>query len=442
MHKTFLIIRREYLSRVKKKSFIIITLLIPVIVAAFIGLEAFLITGGNKETQHIAVIDEGGMFNGKIKNGEQLFFTFVTDKNPDSFRSEYQKAGYNGLLIIPKIDIHDPSGFTYYAKNQLGLGPYIYITDQLNNVIENRRMVEAGIDKEKLSKIKVNVSLLQPGESGHSSESNTKYATLASTAIGYISGIFIYFILFFYGMQVMRGVAEEKTNRIAEVLVSSVKPFQMMIGKVIGIAAVGLTQFLIWIILGIAGVIIFGLTAPGMMHQAGDIQQMQQMGAAATQSPQMAQAIEQVQNALNTLPITKIILCFLFYFLGGYLLYAALFAAVGSAVDQEMTESQALTLPITLPLIISFFIMFNAIQQPNSPLAVAASIFPLSSPLVMIARIPFGVPWTQLALSMAALIAGFIFTIWMAGRIYRTGILLYGKKITLKELGKWAFRKN
>lgn len=440
MHKTLLIIRREYLSRVKKKSFIIITLLIPVLVAAFIGLEVFLATGGNKETQHIAVIDESGLFHGKIKDGQQLFFTFLQDKNPAVYRGHYKQDKFNGLLVIPKINLEAPKGFTYYADNQLGLGPYAYITDQLENVIEDNRMVQAGIDKEKLNHIKVSVSLLQPGDASGTSESNTRYATMAATAIGYISGFFIYFILLFYGMQVMRGVAEEKTNRIAEVLVSSVKPFQMMIGKVVGIAAVGLTQFLIWIVLGVVGFVLLGSLAPAMMHHAGDLQQMQQMGA--QQNPQIAEAMTQINQAVNTLPMTKIILCFLFYFLGGYLMYAALFAAVGSAVDQEMTESQALTLPITLPLVISFFIMFNAIQQPNSPLAVGASIFPLSSPLVMIARIPFGVPWTQLALSIVLLILGFILTIWIAGRIYRTGILLYGKKVTLKELGKWAFRKR
>ncbi|HEX5555606.1 MAG TPA: ABC transporter permease, partial [Chitinophagaceae bacterium] len=234
MHKTWLIIRREYLSRVKKKSFIIITLLIPVLMAAFIALEIFLAMGGNKETQHIAVIDESGLFGGKLKDGQQLFFTYLTGQDAATFRTRYEKAGYNGLLVIPRIDLDHPKGFTYYAKHQLGLAPYGYITDQLNNVIEDRRMIAAGIDKAKLDGMKADVSLLQPGSGASgNAQGNTAYATIASTAIGYVSGFFIYFILLFYGMQVMRGVAEEKTNRIAEVLVSSVKPFQMMIGKVI-----------------------------------------------------------------------------------------------------------------------------------------------------------------------------------------------------------------
>lgn len=441
MHKTWLIIQREYLSRVKKKSFIILTLLIPVIIAAFIGLQIFLAMGGNKETQHIAVIDESGLFSGKLKDGQQLFFTFLKDEEPQTYVTQYEKAGYNGLLVIPKFNLNNPNGFVYYSKHQLGLGPYAYITDQLNNVIEDQRMIAAGIDKQKLDQVKADVSLLQPGiAASGESKSSSEYATYASTAVGYICGFLIYFVLLIYGTQVMRGVAEEKTNRIAEVLVSSVKPFQMMIGKVVGIAGVGLTQFLIWLILGLVAFFALGSLAPSLAHHAGNIQQMQQMGNAG--NAQVAEAFSKAKDVLLLLPVTEIILCFLFFFLGGYLIYAALFAAVGSAVDQDMTESQALTLPITMPLIISFLIMFNAIQQPNSPLAVFCSIFPLSSPLVMMARIPFGVPWWQLGLSIIVLILGILVTIWMAGKIYRTGILMYGKKVTLKELGRWAFRKE
>lgn len=439
MHKTWLIIRREYLSRVRKKSFLILTLLIPVLMAAFIALEVFLAMGGNKKTQHIAVIDESGLFAGRLKDGQEIFFTFLAGRQPGDFISQYSKAGYDGLLVIPRIDLDHPGGFTYYSSHQLGLAPYHYITGQLGQVIEDRRMIKAGIDAEKLNSLKANVSLLQPGVTGSVAARNASYLTAASTAIGYVSGFFIYFILLFYGMQVMRGVAEEKTNRIAEVIISSVRPFQMMIGKVIGIAGVGLTQFLIWLVLGLVAFGVTGSVASGLMQHAAGMQQLQHLGDSGRL--QAAAAINHVHDIIALLPIGRILVCFLFYFLGGYLLYAALFAAVGSAVDQEVTESQALTLPITLPLVLSFLIMFNAIQQPGSPLAVFCSIFPLSSPLVMMARISFGVPWWQLALSMLLLVGGIAFTIWMAGRIYRTGILLYGKKVTLKELGKWAFRK-
>lgn len=430
MRKTWLIISREYLSRVKKKSFIVMTLLIPVLIAAMLALEIFLAMGGNKQTQHIAVLDQSGLFSGHLKDGQQLFFTLVTGADTVDIVHRYTQAGYDGLLFIPPIDLNHPGGFVYYAPQQLGMGPYQYITGQLDKVIENSRMLALGVNAGQLQQLKSHVDLIQPGAVSGNASASHSYATIAATAAGYILGVLTYMILLFYGMQVMRGVAEEKVNRIAEVLVSSVKPFQLMIGKVVGIAGVGLTQFGIWIILGGLAILTLGPFLPGSLH------------AGAAGYSEAAASMSVVTQMMHTLPIGRLLGCFLFYFLGGYLLYAALFAAVGSAVDQDMTESQALTLPITLPLVISFFIMFNTIQQPNSPLSVFASLFPLSSPLVMVARIPFGVPVWQLVLSMVLLIAAVVFMIWIAGRIYRTGILLYGKKVTLKELARWAWRKS
>lgn len=440
MHKNWLIIQREYLSRVKKKSFVIITLLIPLLFAGFIALEVFIATGGSSDMQKIAVVDESNLFSGKLQDGQDIFFTFLKDENVSEAQKTYATQGYDGLLVIPDIDVQNPGGFVFYSENKLGLNSYLYITDQLDEVIKNKRMVLAGIDQEALDKMDVNVSMAQPASSeggSGASPDDTKYITYASSAIGYISGFLIYFALLLFGTQVLRGVAEEKTNRISEIMVSSVKPFQLMIGKIIGIGAVGLTQFIIWIVLFLIGLVALG----GFMPDVQSVQQAQQVGVTAG-NMQMAKAIEQVKDLLYLLPITQIVLLFLFYFFGGYLLYSALFAAVGSAVDQEMTESQSLTLPITMPIIISFFIMFSTIQHPNSGLSVFCSIFPLSSPLVMMARIPYGVPTWQLILSVVLLIAGFVGTTWIAGKIYRTGILMYGKKVTLKELVKWAFRKS
>ncbi|GAA4319930.1 ABC transporter permease [Compostibacter hankyongensis] len=432
MHKTWLIIKREYLSRVRKKSFIVITLLVPVIFILFIGLQVFLASGGNREVQHIAVIDETGQFRGKLKDGENIHFSFVGSSDPSAYRQKYARQGYTGLLFIPRFELDKPEGFTFYGQNQLGLGAYSYITGQLDHVIEQQRMVAAGIDQAQLDAIKADVSLIQAGSGG----GDTTYITYAATAVGYIAGFMIYFVLLFFGMQVMRGVMEEKTNRIAEVIISSVKPFQLMAGKIVGIAGVGLTQFLIWLVLGLVLFFVAGALAPGLAQQAAAVQNAQ------PQAQQAAEVLHKVHDVVTALPVTLIIVCFLFYFLGGYLLYASLYAAVGSAVDHDAAESQSLTFPLTLPLILSFFIMFNAIQQPNSPLSVGASLFPLSSPLVMIVRIPFGVPWWQLALSMLFLVLGFLLTTWIAAKIYRTGILLYGKKVTLREMGKWLFRKG
>lgn len=436
MHKNWLIIQREYLSRVKKKSFIIITLLIPFIIIGFIALEIFVIAGGSKGTKKIAVVDESGLFKDHLQDGQNIFFTFIENKPVDEERKTYKKEGFDGLLYIPDIDIQNPKGFIYYSDNQLGLNTYLYVTGQINHTIKDRRMILAGIDQDALKKMDVEVSISQPTSSGEAS-GDTRYLTYASSAIGYVSGFLIYFALLLFGTQVLRGVAEEKTNRISEVMISSVKPFQLMTGKIIGIGGVGLTQFIIWIILALIGFFVAGSFLPDMQSMQG----MQQMQMGAEGNLQAAQAFEQVKNLFYLLPITEIIICFIFYFLGGYLFYAALFAAVGSAVDQEMTESQSLTLPITMPIIISFFIMFSAIQEPNSALSVFCSIFPLSSPLVMMARIPYGVPAWQLILSAVLLIAGFIFTTWVAAKIYRTGILLYGKKVTLKEMLKWVVRR-
>lgn len=431
MRKTFLIIKREYLSRVRKKSFIIITLLVPVLFVAFIAIEVFLISGGNKDNKRIAVIDDSHLFENKLRDGESIYFIYLDTDQPEALIKQYKQKGYTGLLYIPKIDLQRPNGFTYYGQNQLGFSSYEYITGQLDRVIEDQRMLKAGIDKQELDAIKADVDLSQPGSSGEEG------STAVSTVVGYFSGFLIYFILFFFGSQVMRGVMEEKTSRIAEVMISSVKPFQLMIGKILGIAGVGLTQFIIWLVMIVLLFIGLGAVAPDMAHQAGQMQ-MQNSGS----SQMAAVAMQKANFILSSLPVTKIIFCFLFYFLGGYLLYAALFASVGSVVDQDMTESQSLIFPVMLPILLSFFIMINAIQQPNSPLSVGASIFPLSSPLVMMARVPFGVPWWQLVLSMVLLVLGFLFTTWLAGKIYRTGILLYGKKVTFKEMGKWLFRRN
>lgn len=435
MNKNWLIIQREYISRVKKKSFILLTLLIPLIIVVFIALEIFIFSGGSKEHKQIAVLDESGLFEQHLSSKEDMKFIFLEGETLASAKNVYKKAGYSGLLYIPKIDLQSPKGFTYYSDQQLGLNSYLYITDQLKNIIKNRRMVLAGIDRKALDRMTPSINLSQQTSSFQSS-TQTKYLTYASSAIGYISGFLIYFALILFGTQVLRGVAEEKTNRISEIMVSSVKPSQLMTGKIIGIGAVGLTQFIIWIILGGLGFFIFS----SFIATPSNMQNMQQMGA--MNSAESIRMLSQVKDLFHLLPIAEIIFCFLFYFFGGYLFYAALFAAVGSAVDQEMTESQSLTLPITMPIIISFFIMFGAIQAPNSTLSVFCSIFPLSSPIVMMARIPYGVPAWQLILSIVLLIAGLIFTIRIAAKIYRTGILLYGKKVTLKEIIKWTLRKS
>jgi ABC-2 type transport system permease protein len=268
-----------------------------------------------------------------------------------------------------------------------------------------------------------------------------------NSAIGIFSGILIYLTMFIFGAMVMRGVMEEKTNRIAEVIVSSIKPFELMLGKILGIGAVGLTQLLLWIVLIFGLFTVAQLFIPNdVMEQVNELQKMQQndtlpMGGGMAFSDQ-ANKISDMMTTMNNVPWGKIIFCFIFYFLGGYLFYASLFAAVGSVINEDPQEAQSLMLPITMPIIFGFLILSSNINTPDSPAMFWGSMIPFTSPIVMMGRVASDVPWWQLVLSMALLVAGFLFTVWLAGKIYRTGILLYGKKTSWKEMFKWAFRRS
>ena len=351
------------------------------------------------------------------------------------------------MLTIKKIDTAKKQTFYVRSQKAIGIGASGNIENKIDAVVEDNMLQQSGIMRSKLDSIHesshiANVVSLEESE-GKAKESNQ---TLASV-VGYVCGTLIYIVLLIYGMMVLRGVMEEKTNRIAEVVVSSVRPFELMMGKIVGIGAVGLTQFIMWIIL----IILLSTGAQAFiphdtMQQVQALQQNGGMMQGNTQQiSQSAQFIFNTQHTLSTANWPLIIGCFIFYFLGGYLFYASLFAAVG-CVTEDVQSSQSLTLPITMPVIFSFIIGTNAVQVPDSSLAIWASIIPFSSPIVMMCRIAYGVPGTvpywQLISSVLALIAGFLFTTWLAGKIYRTGILMYGKKTSWKEMWKWAFRKS
>lgn len=439
MNKIFLIIKREYLSRVKKKSFILGTLLTPLFFVGLIVAITF-ISVKNIENEKIAVVDEAGIFKGSLENGKAITFDF--SKGIDS--SNYMDKGFSAILYTPTDGSYD---YRLISKKQLSIIAEGTLEDKINESIQNTllkdkyniNLKDLEAEKEKAGRAKIDQRYYEGGEikKGNSS---------LAYGIGYGSGFLIYITLFIYGTMVMRGVMEEKTSKIAEVIVSSVKPFQLMIGKIVGIGAVGLTQFLMWIVL-IFG-FIFAATAllpHETIVQAQDASQQMQTGSTSMASG-AAKGFTEFTDTMSDANWFLIIGCFLFYFLFGYLFYASLFAAVGSAVNDDPQDAQSLLLPITMPIIISIVIMFNAITNPSGALATWASIIPFSSPIVMMARIPFGVPGTvpywELLLSMASLIGGFIFTTWLSAKIYRTGILMYGKKPTWKEMWKWAFRKN
>ncbi|PSK92575.1 ABC transporter permease [Taibaiella chishuiensis] len=426
--KTLIIIKREYLTRVRKRSFIILTLLIPVLLVGMVALVAG-ISLSSGDQKKIAVLDESKTFDQKLESSKKISFTF--EHTPlETLKQSLAKEQYDAVLYIPPFNKNEKAKFNLFSEKQLGMEAQKDIENQLNDIVMQDRMQEAGVDKDKLRFLQDETISVQPNVEGKATSNE------AAFGIGYACGLLLYMFMLFYGMSVMRSVMEEKTNRIAEIIVSSVKPYQLMLGKIIGVALVGLTQFLIWIaLIVIAMTVLAGSMGAGF---ASNPEVMNQAAAQANTGNDVAAGISAMLHSVNWLQIS---LWFLFYFLGGYFLYASLFAAVGSLVNEDPQESNQLTMPITLPIILGFVIMSSAIKDPNSGLALFGSLFPLTSPIVMMARIPFGVPGWQLALSAVLLVGGFLGTTWMAGKIYRTGILMYGKKITFKEVGKWLMKK-
>ena len=440
MGKIRIIIEREYLTRVRNKTFILSTFLLPIMMILFIFGSVFFAVQ-SVDMQKIAVVNDPGYFSKYLRSdSSKVAFDFTS--GVDS--SNYILKGYDGILYLPEGN--NARDYELLSKKQLGLTPKEYIERQLNKAIENHLLEENGIDKSMLDSISrasnshARLNNKISGEKGKTKESNAGLAY----GIGFGSGILIYITMFIFGSMVMRGVMEEKTNRIAEVIVSSCKPFELMLGKIIGIAGVGLTQFLLWIGLIMLLMTTLQLFVPAeIMEMARNNPSQMQNMPNDNMAVKFLEAKSQIMEGVNW---GLIIFCFLFYFLGGYLFYASLFAAIGSVINEDPQEAQSLMLPITMPIIFGFIILSSSLNNPNSAMAVWASIIPFTSPIVMMGRIPFGVPETvpywQLGLSMLLLIGGFLMTTWFAGKVYRTGILMYGKKASWKEMGKWAFRKN
>jgi ABC-2 type transport system permease protein len=438
MSKTLLIIKREYLTRVSNKTFLLTTILTPLLFVLLIGGTTYLSIKG-KETLNIAVNDPNNFIKENLQNSSTLKFSYPTGVDTNN----YLTKGYTAILLIPPFDTKNGSKYILRSKKGIGMNDQSKIEEKINGAIEDHMLQLAGIDRKALDSIHKSSQIADLKLYQEKTEGAEESSSSAAYIIGYASGFLIYITMFIYGVMLMRGVMEEKTNRIAEVVISSVKPFQLMMGKIIGIGAVGLTQFLLWIVL----IATFSLSLKFFLSPAlvQELQTLQQGGSTpGMQTSEAAQKIFGITSIFSNANWPLLLGCFLFYFLGGYLFYAALFAAAGSAVE-DVQNSQSLTMPITMPIIFSFIIMTTAVNNPDSSIAVWASIIPFSSPMVMMARIAYGVPGTvpywQLLLSMASLIAGFLFTTWLAGKIYRTGILMYGKKVTWKEMIKWAFAK-
>ena len=424
MHKIWLIIKREYLTKVRKKTFILSTILLPVLYLALIFGSGYISGKAGKQLK-IAVIDSSGLFDQQKLNvvnqqDSSSILYHVTD-SPSTLLNTLEKTTYDGFVVIPANANWETGlpNLPLQANRTIAIESSYAIQKKLNNIWTGVKNEKLGIDESRkriMEKSVVTISAVNIKD---------KHADSGvASGIGIISGFLIYIILMIYGSQVMMGVMEEKTSRIAEVIVSSVKPFQLMLGKIVGIGLVAFTQILIWISFIL---IIYNVTSIGS-------------------GSSMDGMVSQIQNVFTSTNVPLVLFFFVFYLMGGFFFYSSLFAAMGSAVNEDMREAQSLSFPLMIPIIFSMTMIGAVLKDPTGPIAVWGSIIPFTSPIIMMARIPFGVPgtvpWWQLGLSMTMLIAGFIFTTWFAGKIYRTGILMYGKKPSWKEMIKWAFRKN
>ncbi len=441
MNKIWIIIQREYITRVKRKSFIITTLLAPLGFFALISGSVIISTYSQSRTD-VAIVDESGLFKDiAITDAEDqtVYFHKVNDNYAQlatTLPKEKKEASkYQAIIYIPEnFDINNPNkaAISYRYVERPGLLKKQFVNDRMSQAVDKLRMKMLNINEEVQEQMQKKVQL---DFSSLGNVTEKKGYTEAAGIAGMVMGFAIYISLFFYGTMIMKGVMEEKTSRIVEVLTSSVKPFQLLMGKIIGVGAVGLTQFILWIVLmfGVNVIvgIIFGVTVGSQQPAMGT---MQGTGIDADE-------MQLVMKNLSSLPFMQMAIFFPLYFLGGFLLYGSLFAAVGAAMGED-GDQQSLMVPITVPIIISIFIAINVINNPDSALGFWGSIIPLTSPVVMSALLPFRPAWWQIAMSLVLLVGGFILTTYIAAKIYRVGILMYGKKISFKEMARWIFSRQ
>ncbi len=442
MNKTISIIKREFLSRVKKKSFLVMTILGPILMAAII-IVPVLVTQLSDSDYAVAIVDDSSLFYSSLKDTESVSFTPL-NVGVDNALELMHEGRFDAILHIPETAFEAPSTLRLFSEKSINFNAKLLIENRLRHEFESLKLGAEGIDPEVLLAIEtpINIQAFRIKDDG---AYVSDYPEI-SMGLGFIGGFMIYIFIFLFGSQVLRGVLEEKTSRIVEIIVSSVRPFQLMMGKVIGVGLVGLSQFLIWVILTFAIIGIFQVAMPDMFRFTPD-EQVHITSTQVLNPEEMARQKESIQQqntmagqlleGLAAINFPVIILSFIFYFLGGYLFYAAFFAAIGSAVDNE-ADTQQFMLPVTAPLILAIVMAQMVINNPAGPVAFWLSMIPFTSPVIMMVRIPFGVPYWEAALSAAFLILGFLATIWLSARIYRTGILMYGKKVNYAELWKWV----
>ena len=451
LNKLGLIIEREYLSRVRKKTFILTTILTPIGFLVFTIVIMFLMTAGTDQKK-VAIIDDSGLLGldtSALASNNQVVFDYNRTYKLEELKSKLEEKGYDGVLYIPKTEEQNPEKLEslkslkveFFAYNQLGVNAQTYIQSTLAQRIETAKLHKMGIESAMLEKAAIKSKDIQfdpknLGKSDTKAQEVSSSRVYVATFLGGVMMFLIYFVIVIYGNMVMRSVMEEKTSRIVEIIISSVKPFELMLGKFIGVGAVGLTQFGIWAITIPLLNFLVSLFFIGRLQNVQSNMPQQQMSSTDMEG------MMEVMNELWAFNYFQIIFFFLIFFLAGYILYASLFAAIGAAMGDDWGEGQSMTMIVVIPVIMAFYIGIAVIEDPNSSLGVFASIFPLFSPVVMPARIVFEPPIWQIMLSLALLIANCWLFVWISGRIYRAGILMYGKKTTLRELVKWMFIKE
>ena len=433
MNKIGLIIKREYLTRVRKRSFLILTFLGPILMAAIYIIPIMLALNSSTDHLRVAVVDESRWFESSFTNNDDHTFVTMHGQSIDSVKEMVKTGVFDMALYVPPTQLNIPSNAVVYSIRQVPMEVETYISSVMEKEIEDQKLMAKGVDPEIVSAVKtdVNLSIMRMDDKGNEKETFTE----VQFTLGIILAMLVYMFIMFFGGQVMQGVSEEKTNRIIEVIVSSVKPFQLMMGKIIGVSLVALTQFVLWIVLTLVLYLGFsaylGLSNPEMLSQ-GTVM-AQEITSSDIMSNENVQSILQIVHSID---FGTIITTFLIFFILGYLLYATLYAAIGSLVDNN-TDAQQFTLPVTVPLIIAIISSFYTVNNPDSSLSVWLSMIPFTSPISMMVRIPFGVPIWQIVVSVVLLAGTFVLMTWFAAKIYRTGILMYGKKLTYKEIFKW-----
>ena len=433
MNKIGLIIRREYFTRVKKRSFIIMTFLGPLLIAAVYIIPVLLALHADNERRTIAVVDQSHWFERQFVSTESQAYVRLDDIDIDSTKKLVQQGFFDIALYIPETQLNIPSSAVVYSMKQVPLSVEEHIKDVMKNEVQVQKLIASGVDPEILESIKthINLTVIRMDDDGSERETFTEVQFI----LGMVLAVLIYMFIMLFGGQVMQGVTEEKSSRIVEVIVSSVKPFQLMMGKIIGVSLVALTQFVMWILL--TGVIYVGFSAAmGISHPEAISQGTVMAQEISSTNIMDNEAVQNILNIVHSINFGTIIVSFIVFFLLGYLLYATMFAAIGSLVDNN-TDSQQFTLPVTVPLIIAIISAIYIVNDPDSSLAVWMSMIPFTSPVVMMVRIPFGVPIWQVVVSAVLLAGTFVGMTWVAAKIYRTGILMYGKKLTYKEIFKW-----